>query len=143
MRRDLQTTTVAAQRVQIALYRLQLQDAAVARMTKLIEDAHSTLASLASDRKNVVAQIERLEEQRNRTPDARERRAIEEEALPEFKRRLEQLAKEEERWRRKATEAEGQLNLEQQKLDALHALLDQLDQALQNVGWKGENTASH
>ncbi len=45
LRQDLHTTTVAAQRVQIALYRLQLQDAAVARAARLVEEAHSKLTS--------------------------------------------------------------------------------------------------
>jgi chromosome segregation ATPase len=139
LRRDLQTTTVAAQRVQIALYRLQLQDAALARAMKLVEEAHAKLAALAAERKRLGSEIEQLEDKRNRTPDLQERRAIEQEILPELKRHAEQLTNEEQQWRGKANEAEGQLNVEQQKLDALHALLDQLDQALQNVGRKGEN----
>ena len=54
LRRDLQTTTVAAPRVQIALYRLQLQDAAIARASKLVEGAHVKLSELAAERKRVA-----------------------------------------------------------------------------------------
>src|SRR5437762_8115600 len=77
LRRDLQTTTVASQRVQIALYRLQLQDVAVARATKLVDDARSRLNALATEHKRVVTDIEQVEDQRSRTQDSRERRVIE------------------------------------------------------------------
>ncbi len=139
LRRDLQTATVATQRVQIALYRLELQDGAVARATKLVEEAHAKLADLAAERKRVATQIEQGEGLRDHTQDAHERRVIEEEALPQFKRHLQRITGEEQQWQSKANETEGQLKVEQVKLDALHAVLDQLDQALQNVGRKGEN----
>ncbi|PYX86088.1 MAG: hypothetical protein DMG70_01530 [Acidobacteria bacterium] len=140
LRRDLQTTTVAAQRVQIALYRAQLQDAAVARMAKLVEEAHSKVIDLTAQRKRVATQIEQSEDQRNRTQDDNQRRQIEEEALPQLRGQLEVVTNEERQWRARANEAEGQLRVEQRKLDGLHALLDQLDQTLQNVGRKSDNT---
>lgn len=139
LRRDLQTTTVAAQRVQIVLYRLQLQDAALARAAKLVEEARGTLAALATEHAHFAASLEQGEEQRKRTQDAHERKVIEEEALPQVKRRLEQLANDEQQWQGKLNEAETQLKLEQAKSDSLRVLLDQLDQALQNVGRKSES----
>jgi hypothetical protein len=57
LRRDVQTTTVAAQRVQIALYRLALQDAAISRATKLVEEAHAKLADLAWERKHTPVTV--------------------------------------------------------------------------------------
>ena len=142
LRRDLQTTSVAAQRVQIALYRLQFQDAAVARARKLVEEAQSKSIDLTAERKHVAMQIEQSEDQRNRTQDDMQRKSIEEEALPQLKARLELLSNQERQWRAKANEAEGELNSEQRKLDGLHTLLDQLDQSLQNIGRKGENISS-
>ena len=140
LRRDLQTTTVAAQRVQIALYRLQLQEAAVTRVTKIVEEAGSKLAQLAAERKRVAAGLVQAEDQRNRSQDPRERKVIEEEVLPQIKRHLEQLTNEEQQWQAKENEAEGELRTGQAKLDALHVVLDQLDQALEHVGRKGEGT---
>ena len=134
LRRDLQTTTVAAQRVQIALYRLQLQDAAVARSTRVLDDAQNRLADIAESRRRAAAGLEQLEESLNRTQSARERKTIEDEALPELKRRMELLGKEEEIWQGRKVEAEAQLRTEQGKLNDLHGLLDQLEQALQDVG---------
>ena len=134
LRQELQTTTAAAQRVQIALYRLQLQDAAVARATKVVEEAHLKLNDLAAERKRLTANVELSEDQRGRAQDANERRRIEDEALPQLKKHLERIAHDEERWQAKGTEAEERLKAEQVKLDALHNLLDELDTALQNVG---------
>lgn len=142
LRRDLQTTTVAAQRAQLALYRLQVEDAAVARATKSVDEARVKLIDLTAQRKHLATQIEHSEDQRNRTQDDNQRRAIEEEALPQLKGQLEVVANEERQWRARANEAEGQLRVEQRKLDGLHALLDQLDQRLQNIGQKGDNTSS-
>lgn len=133
LRHDLETTTVASQRVQIALYRLQLQDAAVARATKLVEEARGRMNDLAVERQRLAADMQRAEELRKRSQDPREVRMIEEEAVPEMKRHDEQLANEEQRWRLRAGEAEAQLRSEQVKLDMLHDLLDRLEQSLVNV----------
>jgi len=134
LRRDLQTTAVASQRVQIALYRLQLQDAAVARASKPFEEAQVRVTEIAAARKHMAAELERLQEAQNRAQDAHERKTIEEEALPELKRHLEQAIKEEEQWQARKNDAEAQLRTEQGKLNDLHNLVDQLDAALQAVG---------
>ena len=61
LRQDLRTTTVAAQRVQIALYRLQLQDAAVARAVAVVEETHSRLTQLQDAHRHFVTEIEQLD----------------------------------------------------------------------------------
>ena len=92
LRQDLHTTTVAAQRVQIVLYRLQLQDAAVARAARLVEEAHSKLTEMAREHNHWVTEIEQSERQREQTQDFQRRRQIEEEALPRAKKSLERIA---------------------------------------------------
>ena len=134
LRQDLHTTTVAAQRVQIALYRVQLQDAAVARAARLVEEAHTKLTEMAREHKHWVTEIEQSERQREQTQDFQQKRQIEEEALPRAKSSLERIAYDEAQQQARTNEADGQLKDEQVKLDALHSLLDQLDQALENVG---------
>ena len=134
LRVDLHTTTVAAQRVQIALYRLQIQDAAVARASAVLEAAHSKLTQMQDAHRHFVTEIEQLEHQRDQAQDFSERRRIEEERLPRAKMSLEQVSHEEEQQLARTNEAEGELKGEQIKLDGLHSLLDQLDQALENVG---------
>jgi len=55
---------------------------------------------------------------------------------------LEQIAHDEEQQQIRSNEAEGQIQGEKVKLDALHSLLDQLDQALENVGHRTTSTMS-
>jgi len=54
---------------------------------------------------------------------------------------VERIAYDEDQQQARTNEAEGQLKAEQVKLDALHSLLDQLDQALENVGHRSASTA--
>ena len=138
LRQDLHTTTVTAQRVQIALYRLQLQDAAVARASSVVEEAHAKGTELAAAHKHYVTEIEQNERRRDQAQDVQQRRQIEEEVLPRDS--LEEIAHEEERQQARTNEAEGQLKAELLKLDALHSLLDQLDQALETVGHRTAGT---
>jgi hypothetical protein len=132
LRRDMRTTMVAGQRVQIALYRLQLQDAALARASRAAEEAHAKLSELAANRNRITGQVEQAEHQLSSTDDASERKVMQE-AIPQMKGALERLVTDEQQWQAKATDADTQVRTEQRKLDALHALLDQLDKALQNA----------
>lgn len=131
MRHDLQKTTAAAQRVQIALYRLQVQDAAVARASKTAEDAHLKLHQTSSDRKQLAALIEHqqslLESAGPVDPNRKEQ-------LTMMKGELEQLTKQEPELQAQANDADAQLAREQSKLENLRTLLDELDVTLQNTG---------
>ncbi len=51
LRRDLQTTTVAAQRAQILVYRVQALESVVRRMQERIDDTRSKLAQIRSEQK--------------------------------------------------------------------------------------------
>ena len=92
LRRDVQSSSVASQRVQIALYQLQLQDAAVARAMKLVEETHTKLTEFEAERTRVAANLERSESERDRTQDVNERKLFEEQAIPELKKHLNQIA---------------------------------------------------
>ena len=140
LRHDLQSTTVAAQRVQIALYRLQLQDAALARATKVLDDTQARLASVIDERKHFSSELEHGEEVRDHTQDPLERKAVEQ-ALPQLKRHLEQLAADQQQWQNKISDAQNQVQIEQGKVNALRDVIDQLDQTLQNIGRKSENAS--
>lgn len=131
LRHDLQTTSVASQRVQIALYRVQLQDAAVARARRAVEDAHQQLAKATDERQHRSAQIRQIED--NPPQNADERRQMEE-VDKQFKLELERLSTQEQEAQARSSDAESQLRSEQNKLDSLHDVLDQLDQALTKVG---------
>jgi hypothetical protein len=62
LRQDLQTTTIAAQRAQILLYRLQGQEAAVARASQRIDEAREKLAGIQAQRKYSATEVKRHED---------------------------------------------------------------------------------
>ena len=131
LRQDLQTTTVAAQRVQILLYRLQGQEVAVARASQRLEDARSRLVEAQSNRKKLAAEIKYYEDLQSRTENPKERKDIED-LLPRLKAKLEMLADEEQQRQTREIEAEEQLRMAQAKLSGLQDHLDQLEKALAN-----------
>ncbi len=133
LRQDLQTATAAAQRAQILLYRLQAQEAGVARALQRLEDARSKLAETQSSRKSMAAQIKQYEEIQSRTENPKERKDIED-LLPRLKAKLEMWGNEEQQRQTKEIEAEEQLRMEQAKLSGLQDQLDRLEKALENFG---------
>ena len=134
LRHDVQTATIAAQRVQIALYRLQRQEVAAARATQSLTDARSRLANVVSNRNKMAAHIQEIEAIEKRSQNPEERTHYEEDVLPGLKSQLETLESEELQARTRETEAEEQLRTEQAKLDAVHDLLDRLDNSLGEIG---------
>src|SRR5437016_14640118 len=62
LRHDLQTTTIAAQRAQILLYRLQGQEAAVTRASQKGDDRRAKTTEMRSNRAQPRAQISRYED---------------------------------------------------------------------------------
>ncbi len=61
MRQDIETMTVASQRVQIALSGLQRQDAAVARAEQRLDEARNKRVGTETARARAAAEVQRLE----------------------------------------------------------------------------------
>ena len=129
LRLDLQSTTVTAQRVQILLYRVQLQQAATARAGTRADEIHNKLAAAQEARARNAKDLDSLQECANTVTDAN--RAKECQAvLADRKRSIELWQNEEQQWQGKDAEAQSQLRAEQAKLDQLQDTLDRLDRAL-------------
>jgi chromosome segregation ATPase len=133
LRQDLQTTTIAAQRAQILLYRLQIQEAVVARVSRRLGDTREELARLETEQKKLGADIKRLEDSINNTEDSTERKQIEE-VLSQFKPRFESLENQVQLVQTKEAEAQEQQRLEQAKLESLQNELERLEQTLKSLG---------
>ena len=131
LRRDLRTTTVAAQRVQILLHRLQGQQAAVALRQRRVDEAHSNLEQTQSEIKRLTSEIKRIEEVQSNSQNLAERKDLED-VLPQLKVRLEAQESAEQQWQTKQVDAEQELRTEQAKLNVLQDQLDQLDRSLEN-----------
>ena len=129
LRLDLQATTVTAQRVQILLYRVQLQQAAAARAASRLDEAHSRLADAQKQTAAAAATIRSLQDQAARNVDPKMAKDLEA-VLAEQKRRLEAWQPDEQQWQAKEIDAQSQLRVEQAKLDELQGTLDRLDKAL-------------
>jgi chromosome segregation ATPase len=133
LRLDLQSTTVAAQRVQIALFRLQVQNAAVARATSRLDDVRSNLAAQMSTQRRFSSQLQQVEEKQRSTQDLKERKGAEE-LVPQIKAELERVTADVQRYQASEAEAETQLRVEQAKLGELQNLIDRLDKLLESFG---------
>ena len=129
LRLDLQATTIATQRVQIVLYRLQTQTALVTRASSRLDDARSSLGNLQSEKKKVSDQMSRGEEYAKSLQKPEERKGVED-MLAATKMQLERLAADEQRLQSREIDAETQLRAEQNKLADLQDQLDRLDKLL-------------
>jgi chromosome segregation ATPase len=133
LRQDLQATTIAGQRAQILIYRLQGQEAAVARASQRLDEAREKLARTQDERKLVAADLKRFEDSMSTENSAMERKAVEQNVLPQFKARLEALDNQEQQLQTREIDAEQQLRAEEIKLSDLRDQLDRLDKALENA----------
>src|SRR5437660_8791303 len=61
LRQDLQTTAVTIQRVQIVMYRLQAETAAVNRATQRLDDARTRCNQAQTQHKMMNTEVERFE----------------------------------------------------------------------------------
>src|SRR5580704_3769561 len=104
LRQDMRVTIIAAQRTQVLIYRLQAQEAAVARESQRLDE-------------NSAIQRKQWEDNR----------------LPQLKAELESLASDEQQNRSREIEAEQQLRAEEVRLNDLREQLDRLDKTLENA----------
>jgi chromosome segregation ATPase len=133
LRRDLRTTTIAAQRVQILLHRLQGQEAAVALVQRRVDEARATVAQTQSEQKRVASDIKRIEDLQSNSQNLSERERKDlEDLLPQLKERLASQQSAEQQWLVKQADAEQDLRTEQTKLNELQDQLDRLEKSLEN-----------
>jgi len=132
LRQDLQTSAIAARRAQILIYRLHVQEAAVARASQRLDETKSSIEQLRARRKYQEIQIKQYENMKDRAENAAQRHQFED-AITEIKAQMEALVPEEQETQMRETEFEQQSRIEQAKLDQLQNELDRLDQAVMNT----------
>jgi hypothetical protein len=133
LRLELRTTTIASQRAQILLYRLQGQEASVARASQRLDEARRTLARIQDDYNHVAADAKQTEDLTKNTENSINQTKAVENRLSELKARLESLGSEEQQDQSREIEAEQQLRAEETKLSDLRDQLDRLDKTLENA----------
>ena len=144
LRLDLQTTTIAGQRAQILIYRLQGEEAAVARASQRLDDVRDRLARIQDEKKHVAADVKKFEDSANSAENpgpGPQRKEIEEGLLPQLKARLESLESQEQQLQMREVESEQQLRTEEIRLSELRDQLDRLDKALENASRRRGGTS--
>jgi chromosome segregation ATPase len=140
LRQDLRTTTVAAQRSQILIYRLQGQEAAVARASQRLDEARDKLARTQDERKHVAAEVKQTEAFVSNTENPATQRKELENRLSELKARLETLESDEQQYQSREIEVQQQLRAEEVRLSDLRDQLDRLDKTLENASHGPDGT---
>jgi hypothetical protein len=136
LRQELQVTGVAVQRTQILLYRLQWQEAFVARTSQHLDEVRETLAGTQSERKHLAEEIKEHELFIANSENPATQRKVFEGRLPEDKARLESSESTERQQLATEQEVERQLRAEEEKLDDFRNQLDRFDHELENLGRK-------
>src|ERR1035441_10583928 len=127
LRQNIEAMTVASQRVQIALYGLQLQDAAVARATQRLNDARNKRMGVEANCRHAAEEGERNERQiASGTLSDAESQALQG-MLPRMKRNLDTSTAELQSWQAMEAEASTQLRTEQAKLAEIQDRIERLD----------------
>jgi hypothetical protein len=132
LRLDMQATTIATQRVQIVLYRLQLQTALATSAASRLDDARTSHGKAQSELKRVSGIIPMMEEEVRSAPDAAQRK-IREDTLTQTKINIERSVADEQRLQSREIDAETQYRAEQAKLTELQDQLDRLDKLLDSL----------
>lgn len=129
----LHATTIAAQRTQILLYRLQGQEAAVARASERLDEAREAYAGAQAGRKELEAEIHKLEELVAAGQGSPAQRKALEDRLPQDRARLEASEGQERQEQAREAEAEQKLRAEEAELVELRDQLDELGESLQGA----------
>ncbi len=130
LRKDLQTTNGYALKAQILLYRLQVQEATVGRVSQHLNDVRSRLGETQRHRMDVAASLKRWEESLDNTEISPTDRKRVQGEISAKKSELESLAAEEQQRQTAEMEAQEQLRTEQAKLGGLEDRVDRLEKEL-------------
>ena len=130
LRQDLRTTTIASQRAQVPLYRLQAQESVVRRMQERVDDTRSKLAQIHAEQKRLTTALKQYEDSVSHSDNLAQEKEIVE-VMARLKAGLETQTSIEQEAQAKLTEGEEQLRIEQAKLAELEAHLDLLEKTLE------------
>ena len=127
LRHDLETLSVAVERTQIVLFRLQVSEMAVNRAANRVEQARDGLRNAQQFKQGVEEQIKNWQTQ---PPPARMDAAQYAGALSDLKQQLERARASEQMAQADLVETEGQLRAETARRDELLGKIDQIDRML-------------
>jgi hypothetical protein len=130
LRQDLNGMTLIGQRVQILLYRVQLQDDATRKAGLRYDQVAGKLKDVERNRAEAVSGLKAAEDRLAAMQNANERK-VGEVIAHEMKRRVDMWANDESAYRAAEVSAGSDLRTEQGKLLELQQRLDRLEQQLE------------
>lgn len=133
LRQDLQATAAVIQRVQIVLYRIQVQENQLDRATQRLETARDLCKGAEMQRKQFMSQIEQTESAKWSAQNASDRQAAED-MLVRLRSSAEMFASEARDCQGNQVDAEIQVRAEQAKMSELQDQLERLDKVLAGDG---------
>jgi len=133
LRQAIETMTAASQRLQIALYGLQMQDAAVARETLRFDTVHDKCVEREAGRQKLASDIQKLESDLTAGSVPQQEATQLQSVLAERKRQLESTSTEVQSCQSTEAEALSQLHKEQATLADLQERIQRLDKALEKT----------
>jgi chromosome segregation ATPase len=125
--------TVASQRVQIALYALQMQDAAVARAEQRVDAARSKCTSIDENRRRMTQTIQQAEAASVAPGNEEAATKQFKDRLAEMKANLDIVNSEAEGCQAAEAEASNRLQAERSRLTELQDRIGQMDKALESL----------
>jgi hypothetical protein len=124
--------TLLAQRVQLLLHRVQLQDDATKKAKERHDQISAQLKDAERNRSEATNGLRAAEEKLGLAQNANQRGELEEFAR-EMKRNVERIAQEESGYRAAEVTAVSELRTEQAKLSELQQRLDRMEQQLESA----------
>jgi hypothetical protein len=135
LRLDIQTAAATIQRVQIGMFRLQVQGAQLQRAKERLEQARGLCIGMEWQRKNLSTQIEQAETlKRNAQNPSDQQRA--EQMFAQMQSQTASLTTQEQECQVEQANAEAQFRTEEGKMNDLQDRLDRLDTVLASSGKK-------
>lgn len=132
LRHDLQTATLAAQKAQILIHRVDAEESIVRSLQERVDTTQSGLAEIRFDQRKRVESIKQIEDSKSIDETLSEEQKKElDDTLAQIKAKYDAAANDEQEAQAKLTEAEEQLRMEQAKLSELEDELDRLENSLE------------
>lgn len=135
LRLDLQSAAATIQRVQIGMYRLQVQGAQFERAKERLEQARNACKVVQWQRENLSTQVEQAEAlKRNAQNSSDQQRA--QQMFAQIQSETASLPTQERECQVEQADAEAQFRTEEGKMNELQDRLDRLDRVLAGYGQK-------
>ena len=130
LRKDLQTTNGYALKAQVLLYRLQVQEATVARVSQHLNDVRSKLAAVQEHQRQLVGALKYYEKIADDSAATPTQQKEAQQQVSSIKTELPSVGAQEQQAQTAEMEAEEQLRAEQAKLGSLEDRADRLEKEL-------------